>query len=475
MMKKSRKFLALLLIVAMAMATFAGCKTKETSGEAPTAEPTKAEATKAPDPTATPEPTEEPARDLGGIEVIIGNWWANSEDLVPSTTYEEELVAYRKSIQKKYNFTMKEVNLCGWSEMQELAATSIMAGTPEAQVFVLDSSFAAALLSQGLFYPVNELPSFNFSEDKWNQLVIDTMTFNGKTYGFATDYEPRAGVFFNKRLFTEAGIDPNLPYDLQAQGKWDWAAFKDLCAKLTRDIDGDGIKDTYGLATFDKDFFSACVYSNNAKYVGKDDKGMFYNATSEPNFLEALQWGRSIYDEGYAMTQPADGEWNFFEAAFFDGKAAMRVAEEYVKGNLETMEDDWGFVMFPAGTHGTMASAYRENILVIPSSYDADTADKIAFAYNLWSNPVPGYENEESWKLAAYSAYRDERAVDETLTMMRSGENGVIRVEAYVAGLEVGDICYGIGTSESTPAEKVESVQQTWDALIADANAALSK
>ncbi|WP_312102027.1 extracellular solute-binding protein [Lachnoclostridium sp.] len=472
-MKKSRKWMASLLVAAMMMTVFAGCsKASETTGDK--VEPTQ---TTAPTtaPTATPEPTEEPARDLGGIEVVIGNWWANSDDFTPSTTYEEELVAYRQEIQKKYNFTIKEKNIGGWGEIQELCSTSIMAGTPEAQVFVLDSSFAAALLSQGLFYPVNELPSFDFTQDKWNKLVTDAMTFNGKTYGFATTYEPRAGVFFNKRLFTEAGIDPNLPYDLQKDGKWDWAAFKDLCAKLTRDIDGDGTKDTYALASFEKNFYSACIYSNDAKYVGKDEKGMFYNATNEPNFLEALQFGTGLYDEGYMMPQPEGSEWNWFEAAFHDGKAAMRVAEEYIKGSLSSMEDDWGFVTFPLGTHGKTSCAYRENILVIPSCYDAETADKIAFAYNLWTNPVPGYEEEESWKLSAYSQYRDERAVDETLTMMRSGENGVLLLESYVAGLETGDICYGLGVSAATAAEKVESVQQSWGALIADANAAMNK
>lgn len=472
-MKKIKMLIVLMLTLAMVVLNLAGCGEKKDSVETdskvtptetatvdPTAEPTEE---------ATATPTEEPARDLGGIEVTIGNWWAG-EPAEPTTTYEEELAAYREEIQKTYNFTIKEVNIGGWGEIQELFSTSVMANDPAASIFVLDSSFVPALLNQGLFYPVNEIPSFDFTEEKWNKSVSDTMTFAGKQYGFAVGAEPRTGVFFNKRLFEDAGLSPDLPYDLQKSGEWTWAKFEELCQKLTRDVDNDGVVDTYALASFSKDYFTAAVYSNNAKFVGKDDNGMFYNATNEPNFLEALQWARSMYDKGYTMPQPEGSEWNWFTAAFHDGQVAMRVAEEYNKGSLSDMEDDWGFVMFPAGPHGEMISILRENILVIPSCYDAETADKIAFAYNLYTEPLEGYEDADNWKLSYYSAYRDERAVDETLDRMKNGPS-VLRTDAYVYGLETGDIVYDLDAGAATPAEKIEAVQQTWDALIADANA----
>jgi ABC-type glycerol-3-phosphate transport system substrate-binding protein len=51
-------------------------------------------------------------------------------------------------------------------------------------------------------------------------------------------------LFFNKRLFREAGLDPNLPYDMQKAGTWTWSAFIDVCKKLTRDTNNDGRMDT---------------------------------------------------------------------------------------------------------------------------------------------------------------------------------------------------------------------------------------
>ena len=78
---------------------------------------------------------------------------------------------------------------------------------------------------------------------------------------------------------------PNLPYDLQAKGEWTWEALEDLAKRCTRDLDNDGVPDVYGIASFSKDFFRGCVFSNDAKFIGYED-GKFYNATGEPNFLE---------------------------------------------------------------------------------------------------------------------------------------------------------------------------------------------
>lgn len=481
MTKMMKKLLSMLLILTLAIASLTGCGTKkdEKDTTTPTVAPTVTEnegpkddgsGTDATEPTETPTP--EPDRDLNELEIIIGNWWAPSSPAEPTTTYEEDLLAYREEIQAKYNFTIKEVNIGGWGEIQELYSTTVNAGDPVASIFVLDSSFVPALLNAGLFYPVSELEAFDFADEKWNSLVHEAMTFNGVTYGFATGYEPRTGVFFNKRLFEEAGLDPETPYNLQASGKWTWDEFKKLCQQLTYDKDNDGVMDTYALASFSKDFFPACAISNGANLVGKDENGYFYNATGDPKFLEALQWGRSLYDEGYVMPKAEDAEWNYFVAAFHDGQVAMRVAEEYNKVSLADMEDDWGFVMFPSSTEGELTAIYRENVLVIPSSYDKQTAEDIAFAYNLYTEPLPGYEDEESWKLASYSAYRDARAVDETLAIMRSGK-GAMLLSAYVYGLEIGDIVYGLDAGEKTPAEAIESAKQSWDALITDANGAI--
>lgn len=472
-MRKSLKMgVAILLILTLNITFFTGCGNKEANeAKSDAVTPTEV-ATVEPTEEATPIP-DEPEMDLGGMEIIIGDWWSSQEPAAPTTAQEEATLAYREEIQKKYNFTMKQVAIADWDTMQETFTTSTMAEDPAAHVFIMAPNWIAQPLANGLVYDLATLENFDFSESKWNMSVINQLTYDDSIYGMATGKpEPRLGVFWNKRLFEEAGLDPNLPYDLQKSGEWTWEKFEELCKTLTIDNNNDGTIDSYALASFSVDFFRGAVTSNNARFIGRDDKGKFYNATSESNFLEALQWAVGLIEKGYEMPTPADANWDWFVSAFHDAKVAMTFAEQYKTGTWDDMEDDYGFVLPPKGPKSDNYMVYfSDNIAIIPSCFDKETAEKIAFAYNLWTNPTPGYEDEEEgWKDYYYTRFRDERAVDETLAMMYESATVNNDYLLNVYGTSFGDIAYDVYALGSTPAEKIEAVSGTWQALIDDAN-----
>ncbi len=347
-MKKNQKFLAVLLILAMCLSMFTACggnKAKETSNnEEPTVEATT------PTEEATPTATEEPAMDLGGMEIVIGDWWSSADPAAPTTAQEEATQAYREEIQAKYNFTIKQVAVAEWGTMQETFTTSTMAEDPAAQVFILAPDWVAQPLANGLIYDLATLENLDFTESKWNPSVLKTLTYGDSVYGMAAGKpEPKLGVYWNKRLFEEAGLDPNLPYDLQASGEWTWSKFEELCKSLTIDSNNDGTIDSYAMASFSSDLFKGAITSNDARYIGKDDSGMFINGSKDPKFLEALQWAVSLIQKNYEMPAPADANWDWFISAFHDAKVAMQFAEVYKTGTWADMEDDWGFVLCPKG------------------------------------------------------------------------------------------------------------------------------
>ncbi|MBN2221959.1 MAG: ABC transporter substrate-binding protein, partial [Vallitaleaceae bacterium] len=105
------------------------------------------------------------------------------------------------------------------------------------------------------------------------------------------------------------------------------------------------------------------------------------------------------------------------------------------------------------------------------SSYDQELASKIAFAYDLWTNPAPGFEDEgDGWKDSYYTKFRDERAVDETLAMMYNTADVKTEYLHFVYGTSFGDFAWDVYGLTATPAEKIEAVAGTWKALIEDAN-----
>lgn len=470
MRKKGQKLAAVMMSLAMtASMTACGGDDNAEAGKntTNTPKPTQ-EANKPDDGSDLPEPTEVPEKykDLGGLEIIIGDWWSGEEG-EPTNAQEEATRQYRKEIQEKYNFTIKQTSIGGWGEHQENFVVSTMANAPMASLFMMDQGFIAKPLANNLFYDLATLDSFDFTESKWNEAVREQMTDGNHVYGMANGRpEWRQGVFWNKRLFEEAGLDPDLPYDLQASGEWTWAKFEELCQKLTRDTNSDGIPDTYALASFSIDMFKVLVASNNAEFIGRDENGKYYNATGTPEFLAAMQFGVKLIENKYEMPVPEDAEWDWFVPAFHDAKVAMTFAEEFKVGLWKDMDDDFGFVMCPAGPSGQSTTIFADNVVVMPVCMDAETANKIAFAYNLYTNPTPGYEDDDDWKTRVYDNFRDERAVDETLTMMYEEGRGVVWYLPMVYGADYGDIIYNVYGLHNTPAEKIEEVANSWQMLI---------
>jgi hypothetical protein len=170
--------------------------------------------------------------------------------------------------------------------------------------------------------------------------------------------------------------------------------------------------------------------------------------------------------EGVMMPRPDGSEWNWYFPAFYDGIVAMMMEAEWQRGRLRDMKDDWGFVLFPKGPR---AKDYRfpndENVLVIPSTYKLDEVEKILYAINLWSIPVT-----DNWKEGMYSVFRDRRAVDETMAMIRSPKYSSLRNYLLIPGLNRGDFSGQMWWYSGEPAQLVEEISQKWNALIEDAN-----
>jgi hypothetical protein len=127
--------------------------------------------------------------------------------------------------------------------------------------------------------------------------------------------------------------------------------------------------------------------------------------------------------------------------------------------------------MFPKGPNSTdYFNSTSDSFLCIPSTFSAEEADNIMFAWQLWSRPIEGYDDPDAWKIGAYQNYNDARAVDETLAMMHGGKNSVINYHNFITGFNVWDIATTIWEEGADPAQLVEQVAPNWDALIEDIN-----
>ena len=416
--------------------------------------------------------------DLGGMEIVIGDWYTADTDA--TTDYQKDTEKYRKEIMDTYNFTIRRETAYAYQDQMTTYVNGTMANNPACQLFYLHQEMGVSEpLMKGLMKDLSRLPEFDFTEEKWNPTVIERMSIGNGIWGMNTEAEPRSGIFFNKRMLRGAGIPEDEPYDLQASGEWTWAKFEEYCKKLTKDTDGDGKTDQYAMASFSKDYLPMCAANNNANFVSRDEDGKYVNAITTDEFRYAMNWGMSLIDQGYIMPKPDPNvAWDWFTAAFRDGEAAMQTAQAYQISAFANMKDDWGFVMFPyneKNPDATNKTIPIDNIIVMPSCFDDATAEKIAFAYDLYTEPTPGYTLEDVYKEDYYPKFRDDRAVDETLMMMREEDHKRADYVDMISDIDYGDYCYGVYALASTPAKKVEELSTQWDKMISNANAAYEK
>ena len=411
--------------------------------------------------------------DLGGMDIVIRDWWSG-DPAEPTNDYEEARDEYREWIQETYNFTISQQAISDWTSTPADFVDYATTGGDENYIWILrDDPAITSALSSGLMYDLATLDCLDFSLPKFQRNKLHEQYAKGDSiYAMYAGYsEPRTGVYFNKRLLNDAGIDPETIYDMQADGTWTWDAFEEMMAAVQRDIDNDGVLDIYGLTLNEGNMTTIAVFSNNGSYIGKNDDGYFYNLES-PETLEALEWTVDMFTK-YDLPDPEGAEWDYYKEAFINGQAAFMVEDEYAgtPGNfLQDMEDEVGFVMFPKGPQrDDYINVWSNNPVAIPACYDADKAWKLAFAWNLYTDQPAGYEDYMDLSNAAAGIF-DMRAIDETIPMMMEEEHGTIAYHGLIPNLSLGEQLVWNIAPGSVVSEQVEAIRDTWKAYVDEAN-----
>ncbi len=484
---KRRELLKRLAAISMAatMVVATGCGAEQTATTTP------APATPAPAAEATPAPeAEAPAEedgpevkkdangnpiDLGGMHVIVRDWWSHAvgdPEAEPTNAYEEARRDYLDWAQETYNFTIEQAGISGWgSTPEDYNNYAISGGDDQNYVFILRPGMEAIeAMSNGLMYDLATLDCLDFSEPKWNMTKVhEAYTKGDHIYAMSAETpEPTMGMYFNKRLLKEAGIDPNLPYELQEKGEWTWAKFEELCETIQKDKDNDGVIDQYACVFFTADFYNGAVASNAAHFINKNKDG-YFNALETQETIDALNWALDMIDK-YQYPQPEGTEWDYWVEGFQTGKGAFVAGGTYqAGGEWKDMVDDFGFVCLPKGPNAKDYTNWlTPNPFAIPSCYDADRAWKIAFAYNVYSDPVPGFEDYNGRLSGFRNNFRDNESVD--LTIVRMSSNGSSTYHGWVPGVDMGpQLIWGL-SKDNTPAQAAEAIRDEWQSYIDEAN-----
>ena len=493
----AKKVLAATMAAAMTMSVAACGEAAPAPAPAEPAAP--AEEPAAEEPAAEEPAAEEPAEevekytvikdadgnpiDLGGIEVVIRDWFSSPDRAEASTDFEEAQYEYQDWVQETYNFKIHSETIGDWgSNPQDFVDYATAGGDENNYMFTLraDPGFLSAI-SSGLVYDLSTLDCLDFSEKLFKMNgVSDLYNMGGHVYAMRCGYaEPRTGLYFNRRVLTEAGVDPDSIYDMQAAGTWTWDAWTEILEKVQQDTDNDGTIDIWGIAVNEGVMTQAAVFSNGGSFVGKDADGKYTYEFENPQTLEALEWARDTFTK-YDWNGPNDDEgnppaWDYYQGQFKNGQAAFFVDQQYcaTPGNLlYDMEDELGFVAFPKGPKGSLLNVAEDNYFAMPACYDADKAWKIAFAYKVYSELVPGYEDYNPYINTTKTGNFDTRAAEETVPTMCN--NVTIAYHSVIPNLDMGaPFLWVVGPGCAPISEVCDGFRDMYKQCIDEANAAL--
>ena len=169
---------------------------------------------------------------------------------------------------------------------------------------------------------------------------IDRFSVDGKIYGIPRDIAPFACVYYNKKLFDEAGV----PYP---KNEWNWNDMLEKTKKLTKK-DKNGITVQFGFYTWAWQNF---VYSAGGAFVD-DVKHPKKCLLGTQESVEGIKFCRDLMHKYGVMPTVVQ----ITQGMFQTGKLAM-----YGSGIWETPAFrkikgfEWDFVMFPKGPSGKRA------------------------------------------------------------------------------------------------------------------------
>lgn len=291
-----------------------------------------------------------------------------------------------KEAEEKFNCKIRSMVVPA-GERESVFMARLLSGESAYDVWDgLGTGIFEGLVGQNAFYPVGDIlpPEYFEALPPMHRAMAKAYEFQGKTYGFGAAGNGVVQITltaYNKSLFEREGLPD--PYELYKKGEWTWDTFKELAVQATRDLDGDGVIDQWGLATVPNyDAVGRFAYANEAAFAKFDENGRVVFAFDEPNALDAIRLYQELVDlkviapSGDPITQ------------FVSGQAAMDVAfyPWYMTGPYQdNMEDEYGLVPTPIGPAATNYNFIpREGqTMVLPANSEQPLA-LIALVDFLW-------------------------------------------------------------------------------------------
>lgn len=261
-------------------------------------------------------------------------------------------------VEEKYNVRFEYVNLT-YEGVRDSINTSILAGTPDCDIYLLETQFGVPAALGGLALDLKSIPELADCDALNDQKILSYLDLGD---GKATMLKQVQGsnvveatwpLAFNVQLLEDNNLED--PRELYARGEWTWDKFVEYLQVLTQDTDGDGNIDQFGMDAFSKDLLMCLMLSNNATIAAGKTETLTSTETGE-----CLQFLYDLYFT-YNVMEPYvfDSPWDVCRFRYRDGNVGFWPGANWIFGNNNDylsedggLEFDTAFVQWPIGPSG---------------------------------------------------------------------------------------------------------------------------
>jgi multiple sugar transport system substrate-binding protein len=304
-----------------------------------------------------------------------------------------------KSIVEKWNQenpnTKVTLTLLQWTPLFEKLITQVKAGSPP-DIFAVNGYDMGQWISLGVLEPMDDMiTKAGFKQSDFSAAAWKNVSYKGKAYGIPLDQHMH-GLYYNKDMFTKAGLDPNKPPRTGQE-------LIDAAIKLTVDANGKHPNEAgfdaknvkqwgLGLPTNHHAFYMwTALMAQQGEQVlpGPDVTKMTF---TDEKGVKAWQWLNDLIWKHQVVPPAQANQTNDFKA----GLVAMAIDGPWQLPGLETTPNlNWGTSIFPQ-VFDKPASWGADHMVTVPVQKDAKRRER-AMKFVTWL-----INNNELWAKAGH-------------------------------------------------------------------------
>lgn len=327
---QSKKLIALPLSAALAITlTAAGCSSTNTASSSPSTKGTETKSTDA----STPK-----AATSSGEPVTIDFWfpWGGDYQKDFKATVVDVFEKQHPNIKVKMTF----VETTGQTQASDKLLTAIAGGNPP-DVALFDRFLIGSWAAKGSLTDLSGyVKSSGISPDDYYKSLWSETVYKDKVYALPWGTDNR-GLYYNKTLMKEAGLDPNKPPATIAE--------LDQMAEKIFKKGGNGKYSQIGFIPWMNQGF---LYTHAWNFGGKWEDSSHNLTPNDPANVKALAWMADYakkYDIGN-LTSFSDAMGQTGMNPFWTGKVGFEVDGNWILNDLAKykLNFDWGVAPMPA-------------------------------------------------------------------------------------------------------------------------------